>query len=146
MPYIEIHNPYFISNFSKRLDRVHTHGDFEGWISYFLKGIRDSAIDAHRRAKDIHELESDLQQLIDTEKDFAKIKEITGAIISYLFSQPITTVAKISAQFKKAYNTVQKILNILVKHQIISENIVHKRNKIYRFDRYLIALEKEYLD
>jgi len=45
----------------QRLDEVRSNGDFEGWISYYLKAIRDSAIDSHKRAKEIEALDDRLK-------------------------------------------------------------------------------------
>lgn len=128
----------------QKLSRVRTHGDFEGWISYYLKAIRDSALDAHIRAKEIELLEMQLNDILQNDKEFTKMRETAALVLDYLFSQPITGIAEISKTIGKAYNTVSKILKQFVKLEIVSENIIHKRNKIYRFESYLILLEKEY--
>src|SRR5579863_2487561 len=59
----------------QRLDGVRIQGDFEGWIAYYLRAIRDSALDAHRRAKEIESLERELKALIQTGSDFVKLRE-----------------------------------------------------------------------
>jgi len=128
----------------QKLDRVRTHGDFEGWITYYLKAIRDSAIDAHTRAKAIEDLEIKLKNLIQTDGSFTKMRETALRVLEFLFSQPITPIAEMSQKLGKSYNTVQNILKIFAKHNIVSETIIHKRNKLYRFEPYLACLEKEY--
>jgi Fic family protein len=45
----------------QRLDAVRTQGDFEGWITYYLKAVKESAQDACARAKQIQTLEADLK-------------------------------------------------------------------------------------
>lgn len=129
----------------QRLDRVRTDGDFEGWIIYYLKAIRDSAIDAHKRAKDIEALEIRFKEFIKTDKNFTKMRETALAILEFLFAYPITGIAEISTQLGRAYNTIQHILREFERHMIVSENIIHKRNKLYRFEPYLQLLEKEYI-
>lgn len=126
----------------QRLDRVRTHGDFEGWIVYYLKCIRDSAIDAHMRAKEIESLEIKLRQFIKADKAFAKMRETATNVLELLFSQPVTGIVEMSLTLKKAYNTVHNILKEFVKHGLVSETIINKRNKLYRFDIYLQLLEK----
>ncbi len=123
---------------------MRTQGDFEGWISYYLKAIRDSALDAHRRAKEIESLEETLKHFILNHAGFSKIREIATSALSALFAQPITGVPEMSQTLDKAYNTSNHILKAFVKHGFVSETILHKRNKIYRFDAYLTLLEKEY--
>ncbi len=128
----------------QKLDRVGAHGDFEGWIYYYLKIIRDSAIDAYKRVEEIENLETKLRKLIHTDPGFSKIKETASQVLDVLFSQPITGIAEVSQKLGKAYNTIQKSLNEFLKQDLISENILHKRNKIYRFEPYLVLLEKEF--
>jgi Fic family protein len=128
----------------QRLDRVRTHGDFEGWISYYLKAIRDSAIDALTRAKEIKNLEIKLKALIKNAPNFVKMRETGALALEFLFTQPITTIAEMSQKLGKAYNTVQNILNEFIKLELVSENIIHKRNKLYRFEVYMNLLEKNY--
>lgn len=132
------------SEYYQRLDRVRTHGDFEGWINYYLKAIRDSAIDAHTRAKAIEDLEIKFKELIQADASFNKMRETASNALEFLFSQPITGITEMSQRLGKAYNTAQHILKEFTKHNLVSEEIIHKRNKLYRFEPYLACLEKEY--
>jgi Fic family protein len=128
----------------QRLDQVRTHGDFEGWVIYYLKAIRESAIDAHTRAKEIEGLENTLKEFIQTDASFTKMRGTANAVLELLFTQPITGIVEMSEKLGKAYNTVQNILKVFVRYDLVSENIIHKRHKLYRFEPYLQLIEKEY--
>ena len=128
----------------QRLDRVRTHGDFEGWIVYYLTAIRNSAMDAYKRAKDIEALGNELQYMIQNDHGFAKTKETALLALDFLFTQPITGIAEMSKKLGKAYNTVQSIFQEFIKHDLIAESTASKRNKLYRFGAYIKLLEKEY--
>ena len=128
----------------QKLDRVRTEGDFEGWILFYLKAIHESALDAYNRAKEIEELESMLQQKIMAEPDFIRIQKTASQTLHILFSQPIIDVSHVSKNLGKAYNTAQNVLTVFVKHGILSESIINKRNKLYTFEPYIALLEKEY--
>ncbi len=128
----------------QKLDRVRTAGDFEGWIIYYLKAVRDSAIDAHTRAKAIEELEVELKNFIQSDESFSRTKETAIGVLEHLFSYPITGIMEISQKLERSYNTIQKILEAFCGHHWISENTLYKRNRLYRFDVYLGLLEKEY--
>jgi Fic family protein len=132
------------AEYYQRLDRVRTHGDFEGWITYYLKAIRDSAIDAYNRAKEIEVLELKLKDLIQNDANFTKMRETARQAIEYLFTNPITSIAQMSEELDRAYNTIQNILNIFIKLEFVSEDTILKRNKLYRFESYLTLLEKDY--
>lgn len=128
----------------QKLDRVRTHGDYEGWIEYYLAGIRDSAEDAHHRAKDIEALEQHLNRLILDSPDFNRVTDTATDILAYLFKQPICGIAEISKTLGKAYNTINKIIQLMLKADLVSELPISQREKVYRFDKYLQLLEKEY--
>ncbi len=128
----------------QKLDLVRTQGDFEGWIAFYLKAIRDSARDAYIRAKEIEALESTLKDMAQNDPRFAKMRETATRALDFLFSQPVTGIAGMSHSLGKAYNTVSNILKEFVARGLVSEHIIHKRNKLYRFEPYLALLEKEY--
>lgn len=128
----------------QRLDLVRTQGDFEGWISYYLKAIRDSAKDAYIRAKEIESLDNRLKGIIQNNPEFTKMRETARLILDFLFTHPITTISEVSQNLNKAYNTIQNTLEEFIKLKLVSESIFNKRNKLYRFEAYLNLLEKEY--
>jgi Fic family protein len=128
----------------QRLDLVRTQGDFEGWMLYYLKAIQESAIDAHIRAKEIENLEIKLKEWIKTDVAFAKMRETATYVLDLLFTQPITAIPEMSKKLGKTYNTIQNSLRVFIQHDLVSESILHKRNKRYRFEPYLALLEKEY--
>lgn len=127
----------------QRLDCVRTEGDFEGWINYYLKGIRDSAIDAHHRATEIESLEKKIHEILKTDPVFIKMRETTALIVNNLFKQPITSITDISKSIGKAYNTVHHILEALRSTGLIEKDPLIKRNKRYHFKAYLEILEKD---
>jgi len=128
----------------QRLDRVHTQGDFEGWVAFYLRVIRDSAVDAYSRAKDIEALELSIKETIQNKPDFVRTRETALAAIGYLFCQPVTTITAMSETTGKVYNTTQNILREFMGQGWVSENIISERNRRYRFDPYLALLEKDY--
>ena len=114
------------------------------WPSYYLKAIRDSAIDSHKRAKEIEALDGRLKKLIHDHPQLKKMAKIADLALSQLFTQPIISVAEMSQFLDRSYNTTSKLLKLFHENGVVSENIIHKRNRVYRFDLYLELLEKEY--
>ncbi len=134
------------AQYYQTLENVRTQGDFEGWIIYFLQAVRDSASDAYKRIEDIRALEEKMKQAIINDSQFLKHQETVLAIVTFLFSFPITTITNISDAIGKSYNTTQNLCTKLINAGIMSETIQtkNKRYKQYRFDAYLNLLEKEY--
>jgi Fic family protein len=119
-------------------------GDYEGWIIYYLKAVRDSALDAHLRAKGIEKLEGEMRALLQNDAKLAK-QDTAHATLNVLFQMPVIGATELSQALGKAYNTASSLLQYFVSLGIISENKEQKRNKLYRFDPYLRLLEQEYL-
>ncbi|TSJ81046.1 MAG: Fic family protein [Candidatus Cardinium sp.] len=131
-------------DYYQKLDRVRTAGDFEGWIAFYLKAIRDSARDGYTRAKEIECLEISLKNIIQQDNSLLKTREIATIVLNFLFIQPITTIVEVSQATGKAYNTISNIFKPFVALGILAEQTLYKRNKVYRFQPYLALLEKEY--
>ncbi len=128
----------------QRLDRVRTHGDFEGWIIYYLKAIKESSLDAYARARQIEQLEVQLKEIITTDPQFAKIQDTAIATLVALFQMPVAGITEISNSIDKSYNTAHSIIMVFMDLGWVSTFRENKRNKLYRFDAYLALLEKEY--
>ncbi len=127
-----------------RLDRVRTAGDFEGWITYYLKAIRDSSQDAYKRAKDIELLEKDLIFIIQQDPILKKMGESATEMLEILFRQPFITTNELSSKTNKSYNTAYKAIKRFSEIGILKEAHEHGRERIYQFEAYMKLLEKEY--
>ena len=134
------------AQYYQALDRVRTHGDFEGWISYYLQAVAQSAFDANLRIKEIEALELKLKEQIQKDPQFSKSQEIAFTALNSLFSIPITTVSIVGKSINKTHHTTTKIITKFIELGIISQTVetIDKRYKQYRFDQYLDLLEKEY--
>ena len=73
----------------QRLDDVRK-GDFEGWITCYLQGICDSAIDALQRAKAIEKLEEEIKHKMTYDAAFYKVREVSNAALEHLLRILIT--------------------------------------------------------
>ncbi|MBP6869651.1 Fic family protein [Candidatus Babeliales bacterium] len=133
-------------SYYQALDKVRTEGDFENWITFYLKAVNESALDAITRAKEIENFQLTLTALIETSPEFAQIRETSLAVVQAFFTNPVTDVTQMSKLIDKSYNTTQKIILKLVELGFVGEHEdkLYKRSKQYRFDRYLTLLEKEY--
>ena len=128
----------------QKLDAVRTTGDFESWVIYYLKAIRDSSIDAHYRAKEIEALEVKMKTLIQTHPKFYRMRESALSLLDILFRRPVVNITEISQCLGKSYNTIAKLLNIFLELKLVSETEDKKRYKIFRFSPYLEVLENDY--
>ncbi len=126
------------------LDRVRTHGDFEAWITFYLTVIKDSSIDAHRRAKAIEDLQAQLTTTITKNLAAPKTVETRTKALSVLFSSPVINVTKLKKHLAVSYNTANLIILEFVKLGILTAETEQKRGKLFKFVPYLELLEEEY--
>ena len=128
----------------QRLDSVRLEGDFEGWISYYLKAIIDSSKDAYQRACDIEMLEKQIKEALLSDKQSSRMHDQLLRALLVIFQYPIINAKELATQLDKSYNAANKIISILEDKGILEEVGKKKRNKIFKFTQYLGLLEKEY--
>lgn len=128
----------------QRLDSVRLEGDFEGWISYYLKAIIDSSKDAYQRACDIEMLEKQIKEALLSDQQSSRMHDQLLRALLVIFQYPIINAKELATQLDKSYNAANKIISILEDKGILEEVGKKKRNKIFKFTQYLGLLEKEY--
>ena len=133
------------AEYYQKLDHIRTRGDYEGWITYYLKVIRDSARDACLRAQAIESLKHDLQKTIDESAHFAQVRKVATATLNVLLMYPVISIPELSKQLGKAYNTASNILERFEQCSFVHEiDSSRERNKLYQFTPYFEVLNEEY--
>jgi Fic family protein len=130
------------AKYYQKLDAVRTKGDFEGWISFYLKAIKESAKDAYKKAKEIEKLEEQLSKKIINSKDFSLPESQANQALVTLFRFPVISVTELQKSLNVSYNTANSIIQKLVKLEILKLETKQKRNKLFRFYSYLDLLGK----
>jgi len=126
------------------LDRVRTHGDFEGWIKFYLTAVQDSSIDAYRRAQDIEDLYHAMKQRIMHDTLSNKLREVMLRALNNIFASPVMSINALRDQLGISYNSAQNIINYYVACGFLVEITQQKRGKLFKFEQYIALLEKEY--
>lgn len=118
-----------------RLTAVRTHGDWEGWTKFFLKGVEQTGLEAVETAR----------KVIDFEKQAMRAASAIGAnerkLIEFLFEQPLTDVQTAHAKLGVSYNTAAAAIAQLEKAGLLEEITGRKRNRVYRFAAFLDLFE-----
>ena len=125
------------------LDAVRLQGDFEGWITFYLMAIRDSSIDACRRAQDIAALKNDLMHKIVVDEN-AKMHDTRLKAVQIFFGFPIISIQELSTQLDMTYNTARSVILYFVDKGVLVEETGQKRSRFFRFKPYWEILEREY--
>ncbi len=126
------------------LDRVRTHGDFEGWITFYLKTIKYSSIDAYKRGKEIENLQKKSTTIILQEETSDKVRDNRLKTLTIIFSCPVITIKELSLQIGMSYNTAHQIIADFITLGFLVEETEQKRGKLFKFKPYIDILEKDH--
>lgn len=130
-------------DYYKMLDEVRVSGGFEAWIKYYLTIIRDSSIDACKRAEKIEDLEKNIQEIIkSTKKTDKSIKSMLDAL-QVFFRFPVVKIKTLSEELDVSYNTAKRVIEEFVNLGFLEQEEERKRSRLFKFKLYIEILEKE---
>ena len=124
-----------------RMTQVRRTGDYEQWISFFLQAFADSAEDAIHTIDRLTALHDKSTKLFDTLTKRQRTSVLK--VFSYLESNPIIDIRKTAATLEMSYNTVSKVVSILVDYRILKQTDKFGKAKIYSYTEYLDILRKD---
>lgn len=131
---------YFERNrqqYYQRLLRVSTHGEWEQWVLFFLRGIIEQSSDAFQRSRALLKLQQKYHSIVKTKTGALQIK-----LVDLLIERPVLTIPYVSRQFGVTYMTARNNIFKLVKASILKEVTGAKRNKIFVADEVLDVINK----
>ena len=105
------------SEYQDHLLAVSVTGEFDPWISFFLRGIRAQAIDTTRKI-------SRLLEYQDAVRTVLRHKRITGVaaqIAEDIIGSPVTTPTLAARKYGVSYQTANAALKRLVREEIVTE-------------------------
>lgn len=135
--YLSVYFEKHRQEYYRRLLSVSQKSDYEGWIQFFLKGIKEQAEAAVNKAEKLTELrERFINKLLE-------INAVSNAIksIDLLFINPFTTIPKIQRDLDTTFPTAKKAVDTLVKSGIIKEVTGKERYKLFCATEILNILE-----
>ena len=143
------HPALYISYFLKmnrieyydRMTQVRKTGDYEQWVMFFLQALSDSAGDAIQTIDALTALHN---QSVAKLGAFSKRQQTNLLkLFAYIETNPIIDVQKTAAALGLSYNTVSKVVTILVDEGILRQTDKAGKAKIYSYAEYLDILRKD---
>lgn len=124
-----------------RMTQVRKTGDYEQWVMFFLQALSDSAGDA---IQTIDELTALHNQSVAKLGAFSKRQQTNLLkLFAYIETNPIIDIQKTAAALGLSYNTVSKMVTILVDEGILRQTDKAGKAKIYSYAEYLDILRKD---
>jgi Fic family protein len=131
---------YFDANrqeYYDRLLRVSQQGDWEGWLNFFLFGVSVQALDAIKRITRLQELYSNYQDRLQSERAAKRLHQT----LDLLFERPIISVRQVETALFVTYHSAQRYVDKMVEIGLLREVTGQARNRLYRSDEILNAIE-----
>lgn len=127
--YFESHRDEYY-HFLRKVDR---ENDWESWIKYFLKSIKEQAEDTQKKVLNMLELYKNVKERLS---NFNSVYAIN--LLDIIFETPVTSFKNIKYRINtNSYQTIYNLLDKFVEEKILVEITGGKRNKIFVFDELM---------
>jgi Fic family protein len=131
---------YFEANRQEYYDRllaVSQQGKWEDWLHFFLMGVSVQSLDAVQRITQLRALYNKYAEQLRTERAAERLLET----LDLLFDRPIVTVRQVEGVLGVPYRSASRYVEKLVQLGILREITGQARNRIFRADEILSAIE-----
>lgn len=117
-----------------RLQAVRDAGDVEGWVRFFLQGVRDVAREGTETARRILHLREEHRALVTT-----RLKNSTAGfqLLDRLFEQPVVTVQLVQKHLGRSYPAANDLVAGFERLGLLREITGGARNRVFRYDPYV---------
>jgi len=139
MLYLSLFLKQHRARYYELLDSVRREGDWEAWIEFFCEGVAsvsDAAVTSARRLLDL--AEKDRERLASLGRKAGSAAVVQAALLR----MPVCTIPRLAKRTRLTLPTIAKALDVLMDQKIVSETTGKKRNRVYRYDRYLEILNE----
>ncbi len=121
------------------LQGVRTHGNWEGWLRFFLQGVISTSEEAVTTTRRILALfENDRRQI----EKLGRAVATTFRVHDHLQNKPITGIRDLQKELGLTYPTVASALVRMKKLRIVKELTGFKRNRVFAYASYIELLSE----
>lgn len=122
------------SDYYEALQRIHDNDDLEGWIEFFLRGIRQVAEDGNETARQIQALREEHRRLVASRLDNSPRALV---LLEKLFERPAVTVPTVAELIDRSYPIANDMVEKFEGLGLLVEVTGNKRNRRYHYKPYL---------
>jgi Fic family protein len=135
--YLSLHFKRRRPDYYRLLNEVRRAGDWEGWSRFFLEGVAVIAEESATTARDLYRLVTHDRDRVLT----AKGSSLTAVrLLELLPRRPVVTIPGIVKTLDTTKPTATKSIELLEDLGILQEMTGRKRDRTYRYARYLERL------
>ncbi len=135
---------YYLKNnrieYYDRMSEVRNKNNYEQWIKFFLRAIKESSEDAIETISKLSELHDKNITIIG---QMGRASKTAKVIFDYLEKNPIIDVKKTSEELSLAFSTVSSSIKRLEECGILVKTNNANRNRVFVYEDYLHILRKD---
>ena len=121
-------------DYYRHLSCIRTHGDWEGWVDFFLAGVEVAAMDAERSIVSMASLvAADRKRLLVA----PKATPASYRLFEMLPMMPRFTVERVRKKLGTSFPTANAAVQLLAELGIADELTGQKTNRSYSYQRYI---------
>lgn len=121
-------------DYYRHLSSIRTHGDWEGWVAFFLDGVEVAAHEAERGIVGIATLvAADRKRLLEA----TRATPASYRLFELLPMMPRFTVDRARQKLGTSFPTANAAVQLLVELGIVCELTGQKKNRSYSYQRYI---------
>jgi Fic family protein len=132
--YLKFHR----AEYYDRLTAIRFAGDWEGWLAFFLRGVSEVAREAEQTAQRI----VGLRERTRAELQARDMSASAFRLLDHLFLQPVITVNAAREELGVSYHYANDVIAELAAIGLLMETTGRRRNRRFRFTRYLALFEE----
>jgi Fic family protein len=122
------------SEYYRRLSAIRTDGEWEGWVSFFLEGVAQSATDAERSIVAIASLVATHRRTLLASP---KAGPASYRLFEMLPMMPRFTIERVRLRLNTSFPTANAAVKVLEDLGLVTELTGQKKNRIYSYQPYI---------
>ncbi len=118
-----------------RLQAIHDQGDWEGWLEFFLRGVRETSEEATETARRIVRMREEHRQLVLERLGSGAGNALT--LLESLYRRPIVSVQHAADTTKLAFPNANALIARMEELGLLREITGQKRNRRFAYRAYM---------
>jgi len=137
--YLSYYFKMYRQEYYDRLNLVRTQGDYEQWVTFFLKGVIWTCNSALQTIKTALRLQEAHKKRLITAKLSTPYAIV---LLDHLFEKPHLSIKDAAAHLKTSYQSAKTLVQQFVSLEILKEITGKRRDKRYSYWEYLDLLSE----
>ena len=132
--YLSEYLKLYRAEYYSRLNLIRTRGDWEGWLGFFLRGVREVSEAAAATIHAILRLREEARQTLS-----AQLGANPNALrlLDRLFERPVVNINLVAEWLECTYPTASALVAQFVELGLLRETTGRQRDRRYQYDAYL---------